>query len=120
MDIAKDSVKAEKGVLPPIARLTEAWIDNGMSNKEIEEKLLFGGYDEKYVAGLLKELTKLRNAKKTTRGLVFILIGAALCLLSCILTLSQAFSGSDFSFVLFGLTTLGILLVFGGLVFIFG
>ena len=109
----------EKAVLPPIARLSETWVESGMSNQEIRGKLLMGGYDEKYVAELLAELTKLRNAKKTTRGLTFILIGAALCLLSCILTLSHAFPGSDFSFVLFGLTTIGILLVFGGLVYIF-
>lgn len=104
----------------PIAKLTEAWIDQGMSNADIKEKLSFEGYDEKYISELLKEASKLRNSKKTARGLTLVLIGACMCLLSCILTLSHAFSGSNFSFVLFGITTIGILVVFGGLVYIFG
>jgi len=104
----------------PIAKLTEVWVEQGLSNNDIKQKLAFNGYDDKYISELLKEVTKLRNAKKTTRGLTFILIGACLCLLSCILTLSHAFTGSGFSFALFGITTIGILLVFGGLVYIFG
>lgn len=111
---------SEREALPPIAKLSETWVDNGLSNKEIEEKLRFGGYDDRYIADLLQELSKLRNAKKTARGLTLILIGSVMCLLSCILTLTHAFTGSDFSFVLFGVTTIGILLVFGGLIFIFG
>ena len=111
---------SERRTDTPLAKLTELWIDNGMTNAEIREKLAFEGYDEKYIAELLIGLSKLRNSKKTAKGLTLILVGAALCLLSCILTLAHAFPGSEFSFVLFGVTTLGVLFVFGGLVYMFG
>jgi hypothetical protein len=103
----------------PIAQLSEVWVKQGLSNKEIEEKLLFNGYDARFITELLKEISTMRNARKSTRGLTLVLIGALLCLASCILTLSHAFSGNDYTFVLYGVTTLGILIVFGGLIYIF-
>jgi len=103
----------------PIAQLLEVWVKQGLSNKEIEEKLLFNGYDSRFIIELLKESSKMRNSRKTAKGLSLILIGALLCLVSCILTLSHAFTGNDYTFVLYGLTSAGILVVFAGLMFIF-
>lgn len=93
------------------------WLQLGLGLKEIERKLADMGMEEGSIPTMMKEITKLRNARKTTKGLVFILVGAALCLVSCIITL--AMPQSDTKLVLYGLTSLGIILVFIGLMHIF-
>lgn len=97
-------------------RATE-WLDKGYDNQQISNELMKLGIEEGHVPEMLKEIVKLRNSRKTASGLVFILIGAVICLISCIVTLTS--DTHNITFVLYGLTSLGIIIVFGGLMKIF-
>lgn len=93
------------------------WLSKGYDNARIKTELLNIGIDERNVPEMLKEIGKLRNTRKTTMGLMFILAGALLCLISCIMTIMSDTTGTGFT--LYGLTSIGIIIAFAGLVRIF-
>lgn len=99
-----------------VQELATQWLANGLDNKQVEAEMLKMGIDERNVPGFLQEYKKMRNAGNTTIGLYFILAGALLCLVSCVLTL--AFSSAS-GFILYGLTSIGVIIVFVGLARIF-
>ena len=94
------------------------WLDKGLSDEQIKTELLGHGIDERNLTDIFKEVVKLRRARNTAKGLYFILAGALLCLLSCIFTLTS--SNTDVGLMLYGVTSLGIIIVFIGLIKIFG
>lgn len=94
-----------------------SWFAQGLDSKQIEAELAKEGIEERHIPEMMKEIKKLRNAKRTTRGLVLILAGAATCLASCIITLLSSYSNMHMA--LYGLTSIGIILVFAGLAYIF-
>ena len=93
------------------------WFAQGFDNKQIEAELAREGIDERHIPEMLKEISKMRNARKTTRGLWLILAGAATCLGSCVITLNSSYGNMHMA--LYGLTSIGIILVFAGLAYIF-
>jgi hypothetical protein len=102
-----------------VEQRAKKWLDNGVTDKQIEAELLASGTDTRHISDMLAEIKKLRNARKTANGLIFILAGAVTCLLSCVLTMTSSYSNSNFSMVLYGFTTIGIIIVFVGLMKIF-
>ena len=103
-----------------IQHAAKEWLDHRLSNEEIKTELLKRGFEEHNLPEMMKEIARLRNARKTSSGLILVLAGAVLCLLSCVLTLTGSYTGSSFQLILYGITTLGILVSFGGLIKIFG
>lgn len=102
-----------------IQQKAKIWLDNGLNDQQIEAELLTSGTEARHIPGMLKEIKKLRNARKTSTGLIYIMIGAIICLLSCILTMTSSYSHGNFALVLYGFTTVGIIIVFLGLMKIF-
>ena len=102
-----------------IQTVAKEWLDKGYNNEQIKTELQKRGFEERHLPEMLKEITRLRNARKTSAGLMLILIGGVVCLLSCVLTMTSNYSHSNFAIVLYGFTTIGILIVFGGLMKIF-
>ncbi len=94
-------------------------LDSGHERSYIEADLVQKGHDDKFVKEFVGECIKLHNAKKRSQGLTLILIGAIICFTSFLLTITSAFTHFSFSMVLYGLTTIGILIVFAGFVKIF-
>lgn len=94
-------------------------LDQGQNREEIENDLMQKGHEERFVKDLLQETIKLRNAKMRTQGLALILGGALICLVSCVLTISSSVTYNNVPWVLYGLTTVGILVVFAGFVKVF-
>ena len=92
----------------------------GMKDDAIEKTLRNQYQDDYLVNNLMKEVKRLRNQQRTTNGLILAIIGAGLLLLSCVLSLTGSISSGSFSIYLFGFTTIGIAIVFAGLVKIFG
>ncbi len=93
-------------------------LNRGKKREQIIAQLLEQGHEEYHLRTLLQEAIKMRQAKARSQALLLILVGAAICLLSCILTITS--TSTNMPMVLFGLTTLGIIIVFAGLVKIFG
>ncbi|MCB9046149.1 MAG: hypothetical protein H6550_08405 [Chitinophagales bacterium] len=100
-----------------ISQFATTWLEKGLSNQQIKTELLSIGVDERDIADMLKEISKMRQARNTANGLYFILAGAMLCLISCIITLMSAQTNA---MVLYGFTSIGIVVVFVGLYKIFG
>lgn len=95
------------------------WLDKGYSTEQITAELRNRGFDERQLPEMLAEIKRLRNARSLSKGLILILVGAVVCLLSCILTMTSSYSHSNFGIILYGFTTIGILIVFAGLMKIF-
>jgi hypothetical protein len=93
--------------------------ENGMTRTEIETHLLDNGHDEQFVKELVSETVKLRDTKRRSQGLILILVGALICFTSFLLTITSTYTQGNFSLVLYGLTSLGIIIVFTGLMKIF-
>ncbi len=91
----------------------------GHTREEIEVRLLEQGHDQRFVQELVAEGVKLHNMKIRAQGLSLILGGAFICLLSFILSITASFTHINFPIVLYGLTSLGIIVVFAGFVKIF-
>lgn len=92
-------------------------LNRGRKREQIIEELQAQGHEAYFARNLVEETYKMRTAKLRSQGLTLVLIGAVVCLLSCILTITTT---SSLSLVLFGLTSVGILFVFAGLIKIFG
>lgn len=101
-----------------VEEMARVWLANNYTNKQIEEALSTMGIETAHIPAMLKEIKRLRNAQKTTKGLIYVLIGAVLCLVSCVLTI--LLPQSNTTLILYGLTSLGIIIVFIGLMQIFG
>lgn len=111
MEVANDHNNITRDIFALLAR--------GYSKQQVEAELLNKGHEELFVKELLQETIKLRNAKKRVLGLSLILAGALVCLLSCVLAITLHMSASHFSLVLYGCTSLGIILVFAGFTQVF-
>ena len=101
---------------PDLVRL----VKEGKTDTQIREALS-AQYDEDYlVLKLMTEVKKLRQARNSATGLIFICVGAALLLLGFAFTLMKFYEGESINFFLYGMTIVGICVVFYGLVKIFG
>ncbi len=97
-----------------LTQLTMELFAEGHPRKEIEEILAEKGQEEFYINKIIEECIKLRNARKRTLGMGLIFAGAILCFTSFLLTITSA-SLTDSSWGLFGLTSVGVMLVLAGL-----
>lgn len=106
----------------PNVSLSERILDllkQGQKKEQVEHTLLAEGLEEYFVRQMVAEAVKLKNTKTRALALMLILAGAFLCFLSFLLTITSSFSHSSFEIVLYGFTSIGIILVFAGLVKIF-
>ncbi len=98
--------------------IIEQWIAEKLDLLLIQERLSALGWDEETVAAYTKEFKKARNAKRQFTGFILLAAGAFLGFLSCVLTLINPVP-ELYNWILFGLTTIAILVIFTGLYFIF-
>jgi len=96
-----------------------ARLSKGHTRIQIETDLVQEGHDERFIKDLLQEIIKLRNSKRRVTGLSLILSGAVICLLSCVLSIVLHLSPAVFAIVLYGFTSVGILLAFAGFTKVF-
>jgi hypothetical protein len=94
-------------------------LSRGMGKNQIQSELLHKGYEESFVNELLQETVKTYRIKMRAKGLWLILSGAVICFTSFLLTITSPFTHFSFPFVLYGLTSFGIIIVFLGLMKIF-
>lgn len=98
--------------------LIQSWIDAKLEPAEVEKKLQLDGLSEEGIAAYLREYRKERYAGRRFRGFLFASIGAMLGFVSCLLSIFNSFPAL-YGFILFGLTSVAVLLVFIGLYFLF-
>lgn len=93
-------------------------LKNNWETEKVSEQLFAQGHDEMSVDLLLREFKKLRNAKRQQLGFLLSGIGAFLGLFSCLLTIFNPFP-ELFNVILYGLTSVAIIIAFVGLYYIF-
>lgn len=91
-------------------------LNHGQRKDQVIGQLLNEGHEEYFARQIVEQVAKLRSKKLTAQGLTLILIGAATCLLSCILALT---STGNFHLVMYGMTSVGVIVVFAGLTKVF-
>lgn len=94
-------------------------LGKGLKRDEIVAHLKEEGHEERFVKEIVSETVKLRNSRLRSQGLTLILIGAIMCLFSCVITVANSSLGGNFSMVLFGLTSVGVVFIFAGFAKIF-
>jgi hypothetical protein len=94
-------------------------LQEGEPRAQIVQELLEQGHEMRFITEIMDEALKLHYARRRSKGLVLILVGAMVCFSSFLLTITGAVSGDAHGFALFGLTTIGVVIVFSGFVLIF-
>lgn len=87
--------------------------------EDIEYHLTEIGHPADHAHALVNEVLKLHYMQRRSQGITLILCGAFICFLSCILTLTASFSPSNFALILYGLTSVGICVIFIGFMKVF-
>ena len=98
--------------------LIQEWLSEKLDEEKVEQKLLALGYDEMTKMAYLKEFKKIRNAGRQRRGFIYLGVGGFLGFISCVLTLTNPVP-ELFNWILFGLTSISILLICRGLYSVF-
>ncbi|MBK8611186.1 MAG: hypothetical protein IPL84_14900 [Chitinophagaceae bacterium] len=84
----------------------------------MEEELRLRGFTADLISEMLEKVKKKRMAKRQSAGFIYMAAGAFLGFLSCVFSIAGIFP-DQIGFVLYGLTTIAVLLVVLGLYFVF-
>jgi hypothetical protein len=96
----------------------EQWIIHKLSSEKIQELLHAKGMSDESIRIYLKEYKRQRYGKQQAKGFILTSIGAFLGFISCLLAVFNPIP-ELFDLILYGLTSLAILLIFIGLYFVF-
>ncbi|MBL7941968.1 MAG: hypothetical protein JNM00_04340 [Flavobacteriales bacterium] len=94
--------------------------EGGHTTDEIRSRFESRGYDIALVDELIGIVKAHRLKKRRSRGIIFSGIGAVLLVLAFVITYILHQSGIDTDMVLYGMTTLGITLLFIGMISFMG
>jgi len=94
------------------------WVKGNLNIQKIEQNLVALGYDKQVIDAYLVEFKKAQNTKRRFKGFICLGAGAFLGFLSCVLTLINPVP-ELYNLILFGLTSISILIICLGLYNIF-
>ena len=94
------------------------WKFNNCTEADIAKELSEKNYEASLIEETIKAYKKKYADRRQNNGFIITAIGSFLCFLSCVFTMLNLFP-SLVGFFLYGLTTIGIVLVMYGLYFIF-
>ncbi len=94
------------------------WILENLDAESIEQKLKSEGFGDETIAAYLNEFVKQKIRQKQSNGFIVTGTGAVLGFISCVLTLTNPVP-ELFHVILYGLTSVALLLIMLGLYLIF-
>ncbi len=100
------------------ANMIQQWIVSKAQPETIEQDLTLKGLDGESIKAYLKEFRRQKNAKKQFNGFFCAGLGAVLGFISCLLTIINPIP-ELYNAILFGLTSIAILVICYGLYLIF-
>jgi hypothetical protein len=103
----------------PLGAHILSMLEHGRNTEEIVQELVGQGHEERFVQNIVAEAKKLHYAKKRTNGLTLIMAGGVICLLSFAFSINSYISDQPISWALYGLTSLGTLVIFAGFIKVF-
>ena len=89
---------------------------DGLSMEQIKEKLLQSGVPVSVAEETIKEWEKVHNEKKRNAAFVYCGIGILLLTTGFLFTILLFNSSGSYQFALYGLTIIGLILVFKGMI----
>lgn len=103
---------------PLQAAFLDAWLEQNLSIEEVQNELkkLFSSEEE--VSGYLTAFKKKRQENRSRKGLFFMILGAILGFISCVLTLTDLFPDLR-EVIMVGLTSVAISIAVLGCYFVF-
>lgn len=94
------------------------WVNENLSLEVVMQKLNESGYDSETLNLLVQEFKKLKRSKRQSTGFCFTIVGAVLGFISCLLTILNPVP-SLYNIILYGLTSVAIVVIVCGLYHIF-
>lgn len=94
------------------------WANEKLSLEVVTQKLTDLGYDSETLISFVQEYKKLKRSKRQSTGFCFTIVGAVLGFISCLLTILNPVP-SLYNIILYGLTSLAIVVIVCGLYHIF-
>lgn len=91
----------------------QQWLKNKLSPELIRGELVKSGHGEEQVEEYVKAFQRLKLEKQQALGFYFLLTGAFMGFVSCVLTLVNPVPALYY-WILYGLTSLSILVIFVG------
>ncbi len=104
--------------IPVDQAIIQQWIAAKLEPSAVEEELLSMGMDAATIATNLQAFKRLRNAKRQVNGFICMGLGAFIGFISCILSVLNPIP-ELYNVILFGLTSVAIMIVFLGMYFLF-
>jgi hypothetical protein len=98
--------------------LLQQWIDQELPEADMVRELKDRGVPEDLVAELVADFKKHRADQRQRTGFILAGVGSLFCFISCLLTLLNPFPEYR-EFILYGITTLGVVIIFIGFYYIF-
>lgn len=98
--------------------LIRQWVLEKADTSVVEQNLLTLGFDDDTRVAYLSEFIKAKNSRRQQAGFIYVGVGAFLGFASCVLSLTNPFP-EIYNLILFGLTSISILVIFLGLYKIF-
>ena len=96
----------------------QQWIAAKLEPEAIEQQLKETGLDQTSISTHLRAFRKQKNAKKQQAGFICMGLGALLGFISCVLTILNPVPAL-YNVILFGLTSVSILIICFGLYLVF-
>jgi hypothetical protein len=93
-----------------------SWKREGLNIEQIAERLLQSGIPESMKEEVILKWKEIRNEKKRNNAFIYCGIGIGLLTTGFLFTLFLFDSGGSYSFGLYGLTIIGLILVFKGMI----
>jgi hypothetical protein len=93
-------------------------VKKGMSEQEVIGELSAHGVEEHHIRDAFRALKKQMHAVQQRNGFMLAGIGSFVCFVSCVFTMLDVFPAMT-GFLLYGLTTIGVLIILAGLIMIF-
>lgn len=90
----------------------------GISEEEVVSELLSSGLTEENAQQIVAEWKKEKHARQQKMGLMLLAAGSFACFISCIFTMLNIMPALT-NFFLYGMTSMGVMVVLGGLVLVF-
>ena len=91
----------------------------GYDKDSIPGRLIEMGFDKETVDVCFQQYIKMKDKQHRQAGLMLILTGALTLVFSCVLTIVLHYNNQSLEFVMYGVTSVGLIIVFAGLMKIF-
>lgn len=92
----------------------QQWIADKLDEQKIVAELSALGHDSDTIEAHLKEFNRVKYTKRQNSGLVYLVVGAVLGFVSCVLSILNPFP-ELFNWILYGITSIAVVLICAGL-----